>query len=548
MPRSGRPPFSVTARVNARVLALLSFSLSVLLAAGGALLARPALSGPPAAIERSLQTPRSTMEHFLLSARSGDYARAAFALDLGALPPERRGSEGPRVARQLKQVLDQKLWIDLEALSAAPEGDPKDGVDVEHIGSIPLGLESVPITLRRARLGGALVWRVSSETLQELPRLYEAYGPRWIEGWLPSVLVNTRVWEMELWQCIGLLLALGLGYAVALLLASFALRVGHHFAERTDVTWDDALVEHLKGPTRFLLFTFVVWPLTRPLSLAAPAQELTDKLLQVGLVFSLAFFAQRGVRFAASIVEERAMKLATGGARGDLEARGVRTQVLVLRRVASIIIWVLAVSLALVQFDVVKTVGVSLLASAGVAGIVLGLAAQRSIATLLAGIQLSVTQPIRIGDTVIVENEWGTIEEINLTYVVVRIWDQRRLVVPMSKFLDQSFQNWTKVSPELLGTVSVWADFRLPVEAAREELARILDDNPRFDGRASGVQIVGCTDRTMEVRALVSSKDAGDLWDLRCEVREKLLRWLATYEDGRYLPRTRLEGEGVVEG
>lgn len=508
----------------------------------GPALPRAARADAAAPLERSLHTPRGALEVYLLSARSGDYERAARVLDL---PARQRAERGPVLARQLKQVLDQKLWIDLERISAAPEGVSDDGVSIERIGAIPLGLESVPITLRRVQEGDAVVWRISRETLDEVPRLYDAYGPRWVEGWLPSFLTTTRVWEMELWQWIGLFLAVTLSYALALLLAALALRAGHRLAESTDVTWDDALVEHLKGPTRFLILVLVAWPLTKPLSLAAPAQEIVDKLLQVGLVFSLAFFAQRGVRFAASILEDRASKLALDGERGDYEARGVRTQVLVLRRVASIVIWVLAVSLALVQFDVVKSVGVSLLASAGVAGIVLGLAAQRSIATLLAGIQLSITQPIRIGDTVIVENEWGTIEEINLTYVVVRVWDQRRLVVPMSKFLEQSFQNWTKVSPELLGTVSVWADFQLPVEDARAELSRILEDNPRFDGRASGVQIVSSTDRTMEVRALVSSKNAGDLWDLRCEVREKLLAWLAGYEGGKYLPRTRFEGEGA---
>jgi len=213
----------------------------------------------------------------------------------------------------------------------------------------------------------------------------------------------------------------------------------------------------------------------------------------------------------------------------------------VLRRVVSITIGVVAVAMMLVQFEVVRTVGMSLLASAGIAGVVLGLAAQRTIATLLAGLQLSITQPIRIGDTVIVEGEWGTIEEINLTYVVVKVWDQRRLIVPMSRFLEQPFQNWTKVSPELLGTVFFHADYRVPIEALREELDRIVEDHPKFDGRAKSVLITDATDRTVQVRAMISAKDASDQWDLRCEVRERMIRFLQTYEGGRYLPRLRLE-------
>jgi small-conductance mechanosensitive channel len=143
---------------------------------------------------------------------------------------------------------------------------------------------------------------------------------------------------------------------------------------------------------------------------------------------------------------------------------------------------------------------------------------------------------------VIVEDEWGWIEEINLTYVVVKMWDERRLVVPISRFLDNPFQNWTKVSPELLGTVFFHADYGLPIDDVRRELARILEDHPKWDRRAQGVVITDARDRTLEIRALVSAKDAGDQWDLRCDVREKLVAWLRRHEGGRYLPRLRVDG------
>ena len=182
-------------------------------------------------------------------------------------------------------------------------------------------------------------------------------------------------------------------------------------------------------------------------------------------------------------------------------------------------------------------------ASAGIAGVVLGLAAQKSIAGLLAGIQLSITQPIRISDTVIVEGEWGTIEEINLTYVVLKVWDQRRLVVPIATFLEKPFQNWTRTTTELLGTVYFYADYRLPIDAVREELDRILEGNPKWDERVKNVLVTEVTDRAVQVRALVSARNASDHWDLRCEVREKLVAWLRAHEGGRYLPRMRVEGE-----
>jgi small-conductance mechanosensitive channel len=225
-----------------------------------------------------------------------------------------------------------------------------------------------------------------------------------------------------------------------------------------------------------------------------------------------------------------------------VQARAIRTRVRVLRRVVSVVLGTLAGGVVLLQFDVVRQFGVSILASAGVAGIVLGLAAQRTLGSLIAGIQLSFTQPIAIGDDVIVENEFGTIEEITLTYVVVKVWDERRLIVPMTRFLEQPFQNWTKTSTELHGTVLLYADYSLPVDALRAEVDRLVTGNARWDGRTKAVHVTNATDRTAEIRVLVSADSGGKLFDLRAELRERLMAWLVRFEDGRYLPRTRIDG------
>jgi small-conductance mechanosensitive channel len=201
-------------------------------------------------------------------------------------------------------------------------------------------------------------------------------------------------------------------------------------------------------------------------------------------------------------------------------------------------------ALLLLQFDTLRTVGTSLLASAGVAGIVVGLAAQRSIATLLAGLQISMTQPVRVGDVVVIEGEWGTVEEITLTYVVVKIWDLRRLVVPITRILDAPFQNWTRTGADILGTVLLHADYRIPVRRVREELEGFVRRQPQWDRKAVGLQVTGASERTIELRALVSSGDAGANWDLRCAVREHLLEFIQRLDDGAYLPRTRIERSG----
>jgi small-conductance mechanosensitive channel len=199
-------------------------------------------------------------------------------------------------------------------------------------------------------------------------------------------------------------------------------------------------------------------------------------------------------------------------------------------------------ALVLLQFDVFRAIGTSLLASASVAGILVGLAAQRSLATVLAGLQLSLTQPLRVGDLIVMDGESGTIEEITLTYVVVQLWDLRRLVVPITKFLDAPFQNWTRSGTDILGTVLVHADYRVPVDTVRRELERFVRTRPEWDGRTVSLQVTDATDRTLQLRALVSSADSSRSWSLRCAVREHLVGFLQGLEDGRFLPRARLEG------
>jgi small-conductance mechanosensitive channel len=329
-------------------------------------------------------------------------------------------------------------------------------------------------------------------------------------------------------------------------LEGLALGVVKRATALTKSGWDDQIVSAGRGPLRYLLFALLVAAGGRLLLLPPPAQHAVDVGARSVLIAAVAGFLLRFVRLAASFVEQKAALESNGEDVG--RARGLRTQLAVLRRVTEVAVVLVAASLLLLQFEAVRSVGVSLLASAGIAGLVIGLAAQKSISTLLAGIQLSITQPVRIGDTVIVENEWGWIEEITLTYVVVKVWDLRRLVVPMSHFLDKPFQNWSKVSPEILGTVEVYADFRADVAAVRAELQRILEQesNGLWDGKVQGLQVTGCSERTMLLRALVSSEDAGKSWDLRCLVREKLIAWLQRQPHG--LPLVRAEASHQLSG
>jgi len=226
----------------------------------------------------------------------------------------------------------------------------------------------------------------------------------------------------------------------------------------------------------------------------------------------------------------------------NLKARKVRTQFNILERIFIFIIIVLAMGIALMSFDSIREIGVSIFASAGVAGIIIGFSAQKMIGTILAGIQIALAQPIKLDDVVIVEGEWGRIEKIMLTYVVVKIWDKRRLIVPTTYFIEKPFQNWTKTSSDILGTVFLYTDYNVPFDAIREEFTRILNGTDLWDGEVNVVQVTDSKLESIEIRALMSARDSPTAFDLRVLVREKLITFLQqNYPES--LPRTRLQME-----
>lgn len=277
--------------------------------------------------------------------------------------------------------------------------------------------------------------------------------------------------------------------------------------------------------------------------LALPLLELTetveDRLLHVARLAMIAMFAWLVMRLIA-VGREVMLSRYDIDAADNLRARRVYTQFRVLERYLNIAVVVVALGVALMTIDKVRQLGVSLLASAGVVGVIVGFAAQQSLSMVLAGLQIALTQPIRLDDVVIVEGEWGRIEEINLTYVVVRIWDQRRLIIPISHFTSKPFQNWTRISADILGTVFVYADYTVPVDKVRDKLKEILENAPKWDRKVCVLQVTNATEQTLELRALMSAANSSDAWELRCMVREKLVEYIRS-ELPEHLPKDRVE-------
>jgi small-conductance mechanosensitive channel len=264
-----------------------------------------------------------------------------------------------------------------------------------------------------------------------------------------------------------------------------------------------------------------------------------DKLFSITLILACTLFIYNFIEFSRSLFYTHL----EGEQEEIMQVRRARTQVEFLFKMAAIIVWIIGICAVLMSFEGVRNFGTSILASAGIAGIIIGLAAQKSISNLFAGMQIAFTQPIKIDDALIVENEFGTVEEISLTYVVVKLWDSRRMVFPISYFIEKPFQNWTRASSDLLGSVFLYVDYSFPVEEARKELKRILSlDEVKllWDSRVSVLQVTDANDRTFELRILVSSIDAPTTFNLRAFIREKMIAFIQeNYPHS--LPKQRIE-------
>jgi small-conductance mechanosensitive channel len=298
--------------------------------------------------------------------------------------------------------------------------------------------------------------------------------------------------------------------------------------------------ERLLGPFRLLFLIIGLASLAFYLRIPTEVKELLRHAFSIAAIVGAAWLM---LRFF-SVFEQFILLRKKSAGKDDLQIRRVTTHVGLIRKILNVIIIVIAVSGVLMTFDTVRQIGLSILASAGIAGIVMGFAAQRSLQTLIAGIQIAITQPIRIDDVVIVENETGRVEEITLTYVVVRLWDQRRLIVPITWFIDRPFQNWTRNSAELTGSVLLQVGYGVPVEKVRSELERIVAASPLWDRRVVRLEVTSAVRDYMELRALLSAADSSDLWALRCFVREKLIGFVTENSAGA-LPEA---GEGAKPG
>jgi small-conductance mechanosensitive channel len=324
------------------------------------------------------------------------------------------------------------------------------------------------------------------------------------------------------------------GLAVGLLLKFLVFAALRRYSRRDDAVVSQSLARHLGSASAWFLPVLAVSLLLPLVSLPPKPFEVLRRVVEFILILSFAWGLIKTLDVLQDLVQARYQ---LGGA-DNLRVRKLFTQLQFIKKLAASLIAFVAVGLVLMSFETVRRLGTGLLTSAGIASVIVGFAAQRSISNLLAGFQLAFTQPIRIDDVLVVEGEWGRVEEITFTYVVLSIWDERRLVLPLNYFIEKPFQNWTRNSSQILGTVFIQTDYTVPVEAVRTELRRILEGNEYWDGRVCVLHVTDAKERTLELRALMSAPNANAAWELRCAVREQLVAYLQR-EHPDALPRTR---------
>ncbi len=347
----------------------------------------------------------------------------------------------------------------------------------------------------------------------DIGKTFIAWLP-WIPNWLVGIIVFTVI------------------VAGSFILQSVVVRLlGPLFRNHSTIP---EFFPRIRGAIRFgtvLLAAAIAFPII-PMD-----QTVSDMLHGVLIAATIILAGWLTIVFANTLGDRYIGKLRLDVA-DNLHARKAVTQARILKRAIDTLLVILTLAFALMSFPSVRSFGVSLFASAGAAGLIVGLAARPLLENLFAGIQLAITQPIRLDDVLVVNGQWGWVEEINSTYIVMRLWDWRRYVLPLSYFLQNPFENWTRTSAGIIGSVYLYLDYTAPIDAIRDKATEIVKESKRWDGKVVNVQVSDAKTDTIEVRILVTATDSPTVWDLRCEVREKVLAYIASEHPG-CLPRRR---------
>jgi small-conductance mechanosensitive channel len=506
----------------------------------------------PVPDDASLATPQATLEFFFRAARRDAFAEAAHALNLRTVPPERQPERGAALARQLNFLLVRHDVVDWAGVPDRPDarvtptGPQEQAVFARrtvNLGSLALNGHRIPVNLQRfARPDGTAVWLVSPFTVEHVPALYDAGGPSRLERQVldrlgVDTLAGRTPWALA---AIGVLLALAL-LLTALLYGLFVLVLRHLPGRRVGyVVRRTALPMSLfLGAVAFRTTGGLVLPLHEAVS---------DWVVSLSGLVMLVLGTWAGLRLVSSVLQDVSAALVSPLGADTRRERQVKTQVSVARRIVLVCAAVAGTGLILARLEVFETVSLSLLASAGAFTVLLAIAAQPVLGNLIAGLQIALTGPVRIGDVVEYEGHWARVEDITFTYVLLRTWMEKRLVVPHLYLLGRPLLNWSRRDEAITRVVELVVDYRADVAAIRAAYEDILKTDGRWTGRDLRLDVVEMRDDGVVLWAWVAGADSATSWDLHNDVRERLLAFLQQHAEGRFLPRRRHIVGGLGHG
>lgn len=497
----------------------------------------------------NLRTPQAALEHFILNCRQSDFARAGYALNLNLLPERIQRDEAAVLAQKLHYVIRQRVPIDWNGLPDRADGQfsnagGQSGSSTGPQRTIGFGTLTQPngrevsLTLQRVRVKDrSPVWLISASTVENIEALYREYGPSWVDRAVPE-WAEVRVLGIAVWKVIGVVLLAFISYLIARLLNSLIARL----VRRVDTGWARDLSKLIATPlavaTGCLLFYLAMNNL---LSIASGWAPYLYSFLLIVVIAAITWLVMRIIDYVIERISDTQIDDVSD--EENLQSRRLLTYITVGRWVITFIVIAIGVGVVIAQFPQLRNLGFSLLASAGLATIILGVAAQSTLGNIIAGLQIAITKPARIGDSVITHTgEYGTVEDIRFTYLIVKTWDERRVVIPLKYFINHPFENWSLQNPHMLKPIILHADYHIDVDRLRKKFVELCKANENYDGESEPVvQVVDSNQKGIEVRCLCSAKDASTAWTLHVELREAMVRFLAELDGGNRLVREREE-------
>ena len=510
------------------------------------------LTPPP-----NLSTPFAALEYFQSTAHDGKYHLAAHALNLNMLAPSAQADRGIELSKRLDFLLEKRDLYNFDKLPDRPDGliEPTIGNKSSIYGiarrSIQLGQISylernIPLYIERVKIEGrAPVWVFSAQTVNHIDKLYEQYQPATIERYLPSWLL-VRFFGIAVWEYLALviffIITLGLGWVVSKV-------TGHLINHYSNEEADDSYTGHKKSitdlvnkftvPLTFTIsFSLVFTLVSGGLPFVEAIATATRPIIWIILVLNAIWLGIGIINFFANRYKD--IKIESLGDEDYDKYRRRSTYLSVFRQVFIFIMILGGVWIGLSEFVNLEGLGKTLLTSAGILSVVLGIAAQPTLGNIVAGIQIAITQPIRIGDTVMYDGNWSTVERLGYTYATIKTWDERRLFIPMRYFVTETIENWSHPDPHQMRTIYLLVDYGIDVQKVRQKFIEVVKDYEYWDGKTEPtLQVLSVNRDTIQLYGVIASNNPDDAWLLECAVREQMLNYLSDEQES-YLPAERI--------